>query len=174
MTTPPSAEPTASPSHTPTRSHTSAPTPPAPRSGTIVALTNDDSSTGSVPFVIDVADWSLDDGARVHLWVRRTDGDYRNQLWTPEKLSSGTWRLVNVFSRKCLYHNADESVSQTGCADDTTQQWTFEKGGEIRSADNGDCMEIQGHQRITDAVLQTAPCDGRWYQHWRTEQRSPS
>jgi hypothetical protein len=65
-------------------------------------------------------------------------------------------------------------VSQTGCADDTTQQWHFERDGEIRSASHGDCMEIQGHQRVTDAVLRTAHCDGRWYQLWRTEPRSPS
>jgi len=158
-----------SPSRNPAPSATSRS--PSLLSGEVVALTNNDSGTGSVPYVIDVADWSMDDDARLHLWYRRTDGDYRNQLWTAEKVTAKNWRFVNVYSGKCLYREAGGSVSQTGCASDPTQQWAFGLDGEVSSAVNGACVEIEGHQRLTDAGLQTATCDGRWYQLWHAEQR---
>jgi hypothetical protein len=116
-------------------------------------LTNNDSSSASVPYVIDVADWSMDDGARVHLWYRRADGDYRNQLWTAEKVAAGNWRFVNNYSGKCLSRDAGGSMFQTACAGEKTQEWTFGRDGEIHSAVDGTCVEIKGHQRLIDSDL---------------------
>ena len=167
-----SSRPVASPSRKPTSPATST-APTELLSGTVIALTTTDSSTGSVPYVIDVENWSMDDGAPVHLWNRRTDGDYRNQLWTAEKVSSGHWRFVNKYSSKCLYRDAGGGVFQTGCASDATQEWDL-AAGEVRSAADGTCVEINGHQRLIGAGVRTAACDGGWYQLWHTEQRSPA
>jgi transcriptional regulator with XRE-family HTH domain len=180
---PPTTTPTGTVSPTSPAPAASRPTKPAPssasptsptvlRSGMVVALTSTDSGTDSVPYVIDVANWSMDDGAPVHLWYRRTDGDYRNQLWTAEQVNSKHWRLVNVNSGKCLYRGAGGTVFQTACtAGDTTQEWIFGRDGTLHSALDGACMEIKGHQRLTDAGLQTATCDGGWYQLRHAEQR---
>lgn len=148
-------------------------TSPAPLlSGTLVALINDDSGTDSVPYVIDLANWSMDDRAPVHLWSRRTDPDYRNQLWTAEKVASGNWRFVNLYSGKCLDRDAGGSLFQARCEVDAAQEWSFKNDGEIRSAVDGQCVEIDGHQRLLGAGLRMATCDSGWYQLWHTEPRA--
>ncbi|MFI7601781.1 helix-turn-helix domain-containing protein [Actinoplanes sp. NPDC049681] len=162
----PVTRPTGSP-----RPSTSAPSPAVPASGTTIAITNEDPGSSAVPYVLDVENWSMDDGARVHLWTWRTDGDYRNQLWVAELVDGTTWRMVNAFSSKCLTRNAAAALEQADCEDTPEQGWLLGAGGALQSRVDHRCVEIKGRQRLLDAGLALAACDGGWYQRWHLDKR---
>ncbi|MEV8503740.1 helix-turn-helix domain-containing protein [Actinoplanes sp. NPDC051475] len=166
--------PVTQPSRAPEPSPTS-PSPAQPASGTTIAITNADPGTSSIPYVLDVENWSMDNGARVHLWTWRTDGDYRNQLWVVERLDPTTWRMVNKFSSKCLTRNDVAALEQADCEDTPEQGWQLGAGGALQSRADHRCVEIKGRQRLLDAGLALAACDGGWYQRWQFDRRqSPS
>jgi transcriptional regulator with XRE-family HTH domain len=154
---------------------TSSSVPPAgPVSGSIIAITNEAAGTGSVPYVLDVENWSMDNGARVHLWTWRTDGDYSNQLWVAELIDATTWRMVNKLSSKCLTRDDGNALVQDDCTDAPNQGWQLDPGGTLHSAAaDHRCVEIKGRQRLLDAGLTIAACDGGWYQHWQLDTRQP-
>lgn len=161
--------PTADRAPSPSRRSSASPSTSASsvKSGSTVALANDDPSDDTVPYVIDVANWSMDDGAPVHLWTWRTDADYRNQLWAAELISNQTWRFVNEYSGKCLDRGpGDGPLTQTNCNGGPEQTWQLGADGSLRSSADQRCMEIGGRQRLLDAPSIVADCDGGWYQSW--------
>jgi transcriptional regulator with XRE-family HTH domain len=160
----------------------SRPAPPSPATsptgpvvaGTVVAITNDDPDDETMPYVIDVAEWSMADGAPVHLWTWRTDqADYRNQMWTVESVGSGRWRLVNLYSGKCLNRRpADGPLVQSDCGHEPDQRWVLARDGSLRSSADRRCVEIGGRRRLLGAPLRMAKCDRGWYQRWSLPQRT--
>jgi hypothetical protein len=121
--------------------------------------------------VLDVENWSMDAGARVHLWTKRTDGDYRNQLWVAERVdTTTTWRLVNKLSSKCLARDDAGTLTQADCTGAPEQYWKLGSDGTLRSGKD-QCVEIHGRQLLLDAGLTVTACDGGWYQRWQFERR---
>ncbi len=142
-------------------------------SGSTVALTSDDPDDTTVPYVIDVENWSQQEGTQVHLWTWRDDSDYRNQLWAAEEVRPGGWRFRNAYSGLCLDRGTDgTALLQARCVDEDRQRWAFDNKGGIRSAVDQRCVEVSGRQRLLGLKLRIANCDGGWYQQWALRKRT--
>ncbi|MFI7601843.1 BTAD domain-containing putative transcriptional regulator [Actinoplanes sp. NPDC049681] len=152
----------------------SPPTGMSPLSGeipdnTIVAIVNQRSATSTTAaYVVDVENWSTDEGGRTHLWHWREDGDFRNQLWRVRQLPGGTHWFVNMLSGKCLagVPTAREVVQSACSKTDATQHWKIHADGLLSNGDGTTCLKVRDDLLLEDTGLQMADCQQTWSGQW--------
>jgi DNA-binding SARP family transcriptional activator len=144
---------------------------------TTVSIVNEGPpGTEGVQRVLEVADFQVLDGARIHAWSLRAEAreNARHQIWIaeegqPTEEGVTTRRLRNVNSDKCLdrgYRRTEADVVQAECNQAASQQWYFDAEGRMRNSADGDCLEIAGARWADGAPVRMAPCGTGWNQQW--------
>ncbi len=123
-------------------------------------------------YVADVANWSEDEGAEVHLWKWRTDveNDIRNQLWLPEPARPSGTRYRNVLSNRCLAREGARPV-QSGCTDSPDQAWSFDDRGRLVSLADHLCLDTKEHRVSEGEALLLALYSDALTQRWEAVAR---
>jgi len=121
---------------------------------------------GGTGYVLDVANWATNDGARVQMWDWRTTGNYLNQRWYNRAHTSYGGQIINVYANKCL----DESAPRNGatvyiyhCTGARNQDWQVHSGFLVNGQD-GRCLDIKDYNRSRGAALQVWDCTSQWNQ----------
>ncbi|OJF14770.1 BTAD domain-containing putative transcriptional regulator [Couchioplanes caeruleus] len=141
---------------------------------TIVAIVNQRSATStSAAYVVDVENWSTDEGGRTHLWHWREDGDFRNQLWRARQLPGGEHWFVNMLSGKCLSGDPSaREVVQSACSVTApAQHWTIRDDGLLSSGDGAKCLKVRDDLLLEGTGLQMVDCRQTWSQQWHLVRR---
>jgi DNA-binding SARP family transcriptional activator len=161
--------------------------PPPAESTVAVSILNDGPDGEGPVHVLEVADFDVHDGARVHLWSRRSDAsmNVRPQVWQPvqdgrTKDGSSQLRFKNVNSStvgraKCLDRgrgHSSDSLVQFECSEARSQLWYFDDKGRMRNVDDDKCVEIEGGELQEGATVRVANCTADWTQQWRYEERT--
>jgi hypothetical protein len=82
--------------------------------------------------VLDVAQFSVEDGGNIHLWEKGDGIDNVNQKWIINELADGTHRIMAVNSHKVIEVDGDANsasgtnVQQWGWREWNRQKWIFE------------------------------------------------
>jgi DNA-binding SARP family transcriptional activator len=142
---------------------------------TIVAIVNQRSATSTTAaYVVDVENWSVEEGGRNHLWHWREDGDFRNQLWRVRPVSGDRHWFVNMLSGKCLSGapGAPEIVQAACSATAPAQRWIIRGDGLLSNGDGTKCLQIREDLLLEDTGLQMVDCRQTWSQQWYLVQRT--
>lgn len=139
------------------------------------------------PTVLDMKEYSTQDGGLSQLWDMRTDGELRNQRWDITRvgvlLGFSYYELRNQLSGKCLDMATDVPmengvrVQQWDCQGSPNQRWLavpVQPGEDwvqlvnLKSATGPDrlCLDVTDRKYASGAPLQVWTCNGNWNQRW--------
>ncbi|MFG3257436.1 RICIN domain-containing protein [Streptomyces sp. NPDC048172] len=115
---------------------------------------------------VDVADESLDDGARVDQWS--CGGGLHQQVWLQDA-GDGTVRAMLRHSGKCLEvsdasKDDGAAVVQSACGEGDSQRWTVKDAGAGESVTlvarhSGKCLDVQNRSNEDGATVVQWTCD---------------
>ncbi|WP_371780639.1 RICIN domain-containing protein [Streptosporangium subroseum] len=136
--------------------------------------------------VLDVANYSLADRGKVHLFALRSTGDVRNQRWTARQVGTLngniTYEIKNQLSGKCLDKSESQpnangnAVYQYGCTGANNQKWEkipYGSSGwtQLKNVAGGRCLDIQNQSWVDGATIHVWDCYSQsgapaWSQRW--------
>ncbi|GAA4552474.1 ricin-type beta-trefoil lectin domain protein [Amycolatopsis samaneae] len=125
-------------------------------------------------YVVDIANWSQDEGAEAHLWHWRSDtrNDIRNQLWHAEPAAPGGTRFRNVLSNRCLAASPAGALAQSDCSASPAQAWQHTAQARLENLADRRCLDVKDHQLNDGEALVMAPCHDSPTQHWNLRRRT--
>ncbi|MDB5104570.1 MAG: glycoside hydrolase family 5 [Fibrobacteres bacterium] len=122
---------------------------------------------------LDVKDWSLADGGRIHQWAF-VGGN--NQRWImTDYLRDNHWEIKSVHSGKCLDVSGNSTadgaaIHQWACNSAPNQRFTLKPAGGNKylmvAAHSGKCLDVDAWSQADGAAVIQWPCHGGANQQW--------
>ena len=123
--------------------------------------------------VLDVNEWSKENGANVHQWDY-TEG--QNQQWRISHASNGYYNLIAVHSNKALDVDGKSTIDganvhQWAFNGDDNEQWEFIIAGDgtyfIKAKHSGKVLDVDGWSQDNGANIHQWSCHGGDNQKWK-------